>query len=160
MRCAIPITTNLFCNMGEHRLLWWNCKISPKINTAFVAYDMLFLEKSSGTHFCQFRFPKVRPVVVQLWKKLAWLQVWKAKFSRFYICHDICIGTHLCHDHHRTLMVWLCDLVDTDFIRALQPNMRCAIPIKVNSFHNNGGPRHLWRNFIISPKQMILYCLW
>jgi hypothetical protein len=32
----------------------------------FVAYDMLFLEKSSGTHFFQFRFPKVRPVVVQL----------------------------------------------------------------------------------------------
>jgi hypothetical protein len=34
----------------------------------FVAYDMLFLEKSLGTHFCQFRFPKVRPAVVQLQK--------------------------------------------------------------------------------------------
>jgi hypothetical protein len=37
----------------------------------FVAYDMLFLERSSGTHFCLFRFLKVRPMVVQLWKKLA-----------------------------------------------------------------------------------------
>jgi hypothetical protein len=37
----------------------------------FVAYDMLFLEKSSGAHFCQFRFPKVRPMVVQLREKLA-----------------------------------------------------------------------------------------
>jgi hypothetical protein len=31
-----------------------------------VAYDMLFLEKSLGAHFCQFQFPKVRAVVVQL----------------------------------------------------------------------------------------------
>jgi hypothetical protein len=30
----------------------------------FVAYDMLFLEKPSGTHLYQFSFPKVRPVVV------------------------------------------------------------------------------------------------
>jgi hypothetical protein len=80
---------------------------------------MLFLEKSLGTHFCQFRFPIMRPVVVQLWKKLAWLHLWKAKFSRFYICHNICIGSHRCHGHHGTLTVWLCDVVDTDFIRAL-----------------------------------------
>jgi hypothetical protein len=109
---------------------------------------MLFLEKSSGTHFCQFMFPKVRPVVVQLWKKLAWLHVRKAKFSRFYICRDICIDSHRCHGHHGTLTVWLCDLVDTNFIRALHPNMRSAIPIMVNSFHNTGGPRHLWWNCI------------
>jgi hypothetical protein len=108
----------------------------------FVAYDMLFLEKSSGTHFCQFRFPKVRPIVVQLWKKLAWLHVWKAKFLRFYICHNICIGSHRCRGHHGTLTVWLCDVVDTNFIRALHPNMRCAIPITTHSFHNMGGPRH------------------
>jgi hypothetical protein len=41
----------------------------------FVAYDMLFLEKSLVTHFCQFRFPKVRPLVVHLFKKLAGLHV-------------------------------------------------------------------------------------
>jgi hypothetical protein len=158
MRCAIPITTNLFRNTGEHRYLWWNRMISPKKHY-FVAYDMLFLEKSSGTHFCQFRFPKVRPVVVQLWKKLAWLHVWKAKFSRFSICHDICIGGHQCHGHHGTLMVWLYDVVDTNFIRALHLDMRCVIPIKVNSFHNTGGPRHLWWNCIISPKQTLLCCL-
>jgi hypothetical protein len=37
-----------------------------KNKRCFVVYDMLFLEKSSETHFCQFRFPKVRPVDVQL----------------------------------------------------------------------------------------------
>jgi hypothetical protein len=118
----------------------------------FVAYDMLFLENYLWTHFCQFRFLKVRPMVVQLWKKLAWLHIWKAKFSRFYICNDICIGSHRCRGHHSTITLWLCDVVDTDFIRALHPNMRCATPIKVNSFHNTGGPRLLWWNCIISPK--------
>jgi hypothetical protein len=41
----------------------------------FVAYDMLFLEKSLGTHFCQFK----------------------------------CTS-------HGTLIVWLCDVIDTDSI--------------------------------------------
>jgi hypothetical protein len=67
----------------------------------------------------------------------------EGKVSRFYICHDICIGGHRCHGHHGTLTAWLCDVVDIDFIRALHPNLRYAIPIKVNSFHNTGGPRHL-----------------
>jgi hypothetical protein len=78
----------------------------------FIAYDKLFLEKSLGTHFCQFRFPRVRLVVLQPWKKLAWFHVWKAKFSRFHICHDICIGSSRCRGHHRTLTVWLCDVVE------------------------------------------------
>jgi hypothetical protein len=30
----------------------------------FVAYDKLFLEKSLGTHFFQFWFPMVRPIVL------------------------------------------------------------------------------------------------
>jgi hypothetical protein len=30
----------------------------------FVAYDKLFLEQSLRTHFCQFRFPRVRPIVL------------------------------------------------------------------------------------------------
>jgi hypothetical protein len=30
----------------------------------FIAYDKLFLEKSPGTHFCQFKFPSMRPVVL------------------------------------------------------------------------------------------------
>jgi hypothetical protein len=41
----------------------------------FVDYDMLFLEKYLGTHFYQFRFLKVRSMVVQPWKKLAWLHI-------------------------------------------------------------------------------------
>jgi hypothetical protein len=81
----------------------------------FVAYDKLFLEKSLGTHFCQFRFPKVRPIVVKPWKKkLAWLHAWKAKFSRFYICHGICIGSSRCRGHHSTLTAWLYDVIDTN----------------------------------------------
>jgi hypothetical protein len=62
-------------------------------------------------------------------KKTSLIHVWKAKFSRFYICHDICIGSSRCRSHHRTLTAWLCDVVDTNFIRALHPNIRCAIPI-------------------------------
>jgi hypothetical protein len=126
----------------------------------FIAYDKLFLEKSPGTYFCQFRFPRVRPIVQQPWKKLAWFHVWKAKFSRFYICHDICIGSSQCRGHLGTLTAWLCDVVDNNFIRALHPNMRCDIPITTISFHNMGGARHLWWNYIISPKQMLLYYLW
>jgi hypothetical protein len=86
--------------------------------------------------------------------------VWKAKFSRFCICHDICIGGHLCRGHHETLTAWLCDVVDNNFIKALHPNMRCAIPIIANSFLNMGGARHLWWNYIISQKQTLLCCLW
>jgi hypothetical protein len=126
----------------------------------FVAYDKLFLEKSLWTHFCQFWFPRVRPVVQQPWKKLAWFYVWKAKFSRFYIWHDICIGSSRCRGHLGTLTAWLCEVVDTNFIRALHPNMRCAIPITTNSFNNMGGARHLWLNYIISSKQTLLYYLW
>jgi hypothetical protein len=99
----------------------------------FVVYDMLYLEKSLGTHFYQFRLPKVRPVVVQLWKKLAWLHIWKANFSRFYICHGICIGSHRWRGHHGTLTVWLCDVVDTKFIRALHPTW--DVPFLSTSTH-------------------------
>ena len=35
----------------------------------FVDYDKEFLEKSLGAHFCQFRFSRVRPIILQLWKK-------------------------------------------------------------------------------------------
>jgi hypothetical protein len=61
--------------------------------------------------------------------------------------------------HHGTIMAWLCDAIDTNFIRALHPNMRCDIPITTNSFHNTVGPRHLWRNCMISMKQTLHYCL-
>jgi hypothetical protein len=156
---AIPITTNSFHNTGGPRHLfgiaWFH-----RTKHYFIAYDKLFLEKSLGTHFCQFRFPSVRPIVLWPWEKLAWFHVWKAKFSRFYICHDICIGSSRCRGHHGTLTTWLCDVVDTKFIRALHPNMRCAISITTNSFHDMGGARHLWWNYIISPKQTLLCCLW
>jgi hypothetical protein len=126
----------------------------------FVDYDKLFLEQSIGTHFYQFKFPRVRPIVLQPWKKLAWFHVRKPKFSRFYICHDIYIGSPRCHGHHGTLMVWLCDVIDTAFIKALHPNIRCANLVTTNSFRNIGGPRHLYQNCIISPKQTLVYCLW
>jgi hypothetical protein len=31
----------------------------------FVAYDKLILEKYLGTHFCELRFPRMRPIVLQ-----------------------------------------------------------------------------------------------
>jgi hypothetical protein len=159
MSYAIPITTNSFRNTGEPRHLWWNNMISHKTNTTLLPM-ICFFRKVFRDPLLLFRFPKVRPMVVQLWKNLAWLHVWKAKFSRFYICYNICIGSHRCRGHHVTLTVWLCDVVGTDFIWALHPNMRCVIPITTNSFHNMGGVRHLWWNYIISSKQTLLCCLW
>ena len=35
----------------------------------FVDYVRDFLEKPLGAHFCQFRFFRVRPVILQPWKK-------------------------------------------------------------------------------------------
>jgi hypothetical protein len=48
-----------------------------------------------------------------------------------------------CRGHYGALTVWLCDIVDIDYIRALHPNIRCVIPIITNSSHNTGGARHL-----------------
>jgi hypothetical protein len=126
----------------------------------FVAYDKLFLEKSLGTHFFQLKFLGVRPIVLQPLKNLAWFLFQKTNFSRFYICHDIWIGSFRCHGHHGTLMAWLCDVIDTDFIYALHPNMRSAIPVTTNLSRNTGGPRHPWWNCMISLKQTLLCCLW
>jgi len=36
---------------------------------AFMAYDKWFLEKSIEAHFCQFRFSRVRHVILHPWKK-------------------------------------------------------------------------------------------
>jgi hypothetical protein len=94
MRCAIPITTDLFCIMDGPRHLWRNCMISPK-----------------QTLLCG-----LRPVVLQPWKKLARFHVQMEKFTRFYIYHDICISSSPSHSHHGSLMAWLCNVIDTDFI--------------------------------------------
>jgi hypothetical protein len=125
----------------------------------FIGYNKLFLEQSSGTHFYQFRFPRLMLTILQPWKNISWY-VWKAKFSWFYICHDICIDSSRCHGHHGTLTVWLHDVIDTDFIWALYPNMRCTILITTNSFYNMGGPSHLWQNCTILLKETLLCGLW
>jgi hypothetical protein len=92
----------------------------------FVAYDKLFLEQSLGTQFYQFRFPRLRSIVCNHEKNLSRFYVQKAKFSWFYICHDVYIGSPRCHGHHGSLTSWLCDVIDTNFIWALYPN--CDVP--------------------------------
>jgi hypothetical protein len=40
----------------------------------------------------------------------------KPELAQFYIYHDICIGSPRCYSHHGTLIAWLCDIIDTNFI--------------------------------------------
>jgi hypothetical protein len=81
-----------------------------------MAFDKLFLEKYVGAHFLPSQVPYGESYSSAVVKKLARFLVRKTKFSRFYICHDICIGSSRCRGHHGTLTAWLCDVIDTDFI--------------------------------------------
>jgi hypothetical protein len=60
---AITLTTYSFRNTGGPNIFdgiaWFH-----QNKCCFVAYDKLFLEQSLGTHFHQFKFPRVRPIVL------------------------------------------------------------------------------------------------
>jgi hypothetical protein len=108
----------------------------------FIAYNKLFLEKSIGPTFANIG-SLGWGLQFYSYEKQARFQVRKAKFSRFYICHDMCIGSSRCCGCHGTTTTWFCDVVDTNFIKVVHPNMRCAIPITTNSYHKMGEARHL-----------------
>jgi hypothetical protein len=38
--------------------------------------------------------------------------------------------------HHGTLTTWSCNIIDSEFIYGLHPNMICAIPNTTYSFYN------------------------
>jgi hypothetical protein len=116
MRCAIPITTNSFRNTGGPRHLCWNLPDFSKINTTFVAYDKLFLEKISRDSLFPIHVPYGEAYIFVAIKNLARFHVQKANFLRFYICHVILIDSFRCRGHHGTSTAWFCDIIDTKFI--------------------------------------------
>jgi hypothetical protein len=127
----------------------------------FMANDKLYLEKSPWTPFCQFRFPRVRPIVLQPWKKPSSIPCLEGK-----VLNALHLPLHL---HQQSLVSWPSRYFNGVFVwcnwywlhlHYLPPNMRCVIPVITYSFHLTGGPRHLWWNCMISPKQTQLCGLW
>jgi hypothetical protein len=134
MRCVIPITTNSFRNMGEHKHLRWNCMISPKRNTLCCLWYVIF-RKVFRDPLLPIQVPYGEAYGCVAMKKTSLTPCLEGKVLMVLHLPRHIIGSQRCRGHHDTLTVWLCDVVD----------MRCSIPIKVNSFHNMGGPRHLWQ---------------